>query len=189
MFFLAIDKTFLWKNCAKNSTFDACFHISSANKCTKWHLLPARKYGRSMQGLWCTQLFWGTHYKWRTRFEWRTHRVDRTSLHYQHTLLIPRPHFGPRANPVIRRGELWFEPFQNALLHSLLGAMFNWKFNLVNEFDRCICDHMTQLNGAWWKPGSNISTRGWQPLDFFPFGASLQNIDILDILDILDREV
>ena len=63
--FLAIDNTALWKNCAKKSTFDAYFHILSANKCSKWHLLPARKYGRSM--LWCTQLFW------------RTHRVDQRS--------------------------------------------------------------------------------------------------------------
>ena len=97
--FFASDNTVLWKNCAKNSTFVACFHILSANKSTKWHLLPARKYDRSMQGPWCTQLFWRTHYKWRTRFEWRTHRVDRTSLHYQPTPLVPRPRFGLRANP------------------------------------------------------------------------------------------
>ena len=62
-FFLAICNTFLWQNCADNSTFNACFHISSANKCTKRHTLPARKYVWSTQGLWCTQLFWCTHYK------------------------------------------------------------------------------------------------------------------------------
>ena len=63
--FLDIDNTIVWQNCAKNSTFNVCFHVSSANECTKWHLLPARKYDRSTQGLWCTQLFWRTHYKWR----------------------------------------------------------------------------------------------------------------------------
>ena len=91
-----------------------CFHVSSANECTKWHLLPARKYDRSTQGLWCTQLFWRTHYKWRTRFEWRTHRVDCKSLHYQPTPLVPRPRFGqgPTQVPIIgREGTLvWTLP-------------------------------------------------------------------------------
>ena len=57
--FLAIDNTVVWKNCAKNSTFDACFHIWSANKGTKWHLLPARNRrfgsgeGPLVSFLWC----------------------------------------------------------------------------------------------------------------------------------------
>ena len=74
----------------------------------------ARNYGRSKQGLWCTQLLWRTHYKWRTRFEWRTHRVDRKSLHYQPTPLVPRPRFGqgPTQVPIIgREGTLvWTLP-------------------------------------------------------------------------------
>ena len=150
--FLAIDNTFLWQNCAKNSTFNVCFHVSSANECTKWHLLPARKYDRSTQGLWCTQLFWRTHYKWCTRFEWRTHRVDRTSLHYQPTPLVPRPRFG-QGQPKFRLlggRELWSGPFQNALLHSLLGAMLNWKFTSHNLFDTYLCDRWTQLNSTRW---------------------------------------
>ena len=83
-------------------------------KCTKRHPPPDRMYGRSTQGLWCMQLFWSTHYEWRTRFEWRTHRVDRTSLHYQPTPLVPRPRFGqgPTQVPIIgREGTLvWTLP-------------------------------------------------------------------------------
>ena len=38
------------------------------------------------------------------------------------------PPFWPKGQPKFRLlggGELWFGPFQNAFLHSLLGAMFN----------------------------------------------------------------
>ena len=82
--FLAIDNTVLWKNCAK---------IQQLSRVSTFRLQINAPNGTF------TQLFWRTHYKWRTRFEWRTHRVDRTSLHYQPTPLVPRPRFGLRANP------------------------------------------------------------------------------------------
>ena len=51
------------------------------------------------------------------------------SLHSP-TPLVPRPVLA-KGQPqvlIMRRVELWFGPFQNTLLHSLLGTMLNWKF-------------------------------------------------------------
>ena len=126
--------SFMEKLC-KNSTVVACFHISSANKCTKWHLHA-------------TVL---THAVRMTHAQSGSH-ISPLSAHPARTSAPCWPKFR-----LLGGRELWFGPFQNALLHSLLGAMFNWKFNLVNEFDRCICDRTKQLNGTWWKPASNIS--------------------------------
>ena len=75
----------LWPK--KGITCPLC-SLSSRNVWGTWRL---QKY--SKREVWCT------HYMWRTRFEWRTRRVDRTSLHYQPTPLVPRPRFGLRANP------------------------------------------------------------------------------------------
>ena len=74
----------------------------------KWQFTQPETTARAHRGVWCTQLFW------RTRFEWRTHRVDRKSLHYQPTPLVPRPRFGqgPTQVPIIgREGTLvWTLP-------------------------------------------------------------------------------
>ena len=72
------------------------------------------------------------------------------------TISPPRSYLAPvlaKGQPKFRLlggRELWSGPSQNALLHSLLGAMLNWKLISDNLFDTCLCDRWTQMNSTGW---------------------------------------
>ena len=66
-------------------------HIDKAKNRHAMAIQSARNYGRSKQGLWCTQLLWRTHCEWRTRFEWRTRQGCRQSPRTHPRFAFARP--------------------------------------------------------------------------------------------------
>ena len=105
-------------------------------------LLQNDPFSHLTPGSWCTQGKRSTHYKWRTRFEWRTRKP--ASSHKPTPASHPLAPWSPlRGRPpfpsslflgYLNLGQCTGQPFERSvwltdhtLLHSLLGAMVNWK--------------------------------------------------------------
>ena len=104
--------------------------------------------GTVMQATVLEHALWVTHAVRMTHAQSGSH-ISPLSAHPART----SPPFWPRAKPkfwLLGGRELWCGPYQNALLHSLLGAMLDWKFISDNLFDTCLCDRWTQLNSNGW---------------------------------------
>ena len=137
-----LSKAIFW---LKN-TQNLMFFVGKSVICMACTLGPLRNRGTHTTIL--EHALWMTHAVRMTHAQSGSH-ISPLSAHPART----SPPFWPRAKPkfwLLGGRELWCGPYQNALLHSLLGAMLDWKFISDNLFDTCLCDRWTQLNSNGW---------------------------------------